>query len=120
MTASRAALGRHVFAIELHSPQGAAAEDGRAAEGSGRISIGDFTEAFRVPLGFWHESGYRRSWRRAFEVLNADPGATSCGNSLALGSLRRPTCHIFRLQARCRLICAIIHKLVPSANLMKW
>jgi hypothetical protein len=34
--------------------------------------IGDFTETFMVPLGFWNESDYRRSWRRAFEVLNAN------------------------------------------------
>jgi len=45
---------------------------------SGRIIIDDFTETFRAPLGFWGESDYRRSWRQAFEVLNADPHATSC------------------------------------------
>jgi CdiI N-terminal domain len=31
-----------------------------------------------VPLGCWDEADYRRSRRRAFAVLNADPHATSC------------------------------------------
>jgi CdiI N-terminal domain len=40
--------------------------------------IGDFTETFVVPLGFWGEADYRASWRRAFEVLEGDPCAVSC------------------------------------------
>jgi hypothetical protein len=67
-----------VFAIELQSQTEAGVGNGDSAEASGRIVIGDFTETFRIPLGFWEESDYRRSWRRAFEVLNADPHATSC------------------------------------------
>ena len=31
-----------------------------------------------VPLGFWDESDYRRSWRVAFEVLSASSHSTSC------------------------------------------
>ena len=31
-----------------------------------------------VPLGFWDKSDYRRSWRQAFEVLNANSHSTSC------------------------------------------
>jgi hypothetical protein len=67
-----------VFAIQLQSRQEADEESGGPAAASGRVIIGDFTETFRVPLGFWDESDYRRSWRRAFEVLNANPRATSC------------------------------------------
>jgi hypothetical protein len=67
-----------VFAIELQSWQEAGEGNGDSAVASGRIVIGDFTETFRIPLGFWDESDYRRSWRRAFEVLNANPHATSC------------------------------------------
>lgn len=67
-----------MFAIELHAQMEAGDGNGDSAEASGRIVIGDFTETFRVPLGFWEESDYRRSWRRAFEVLDADPHAKSC------------------------------------------
>jgi hypothetical protein len=64
-----------MFAIELQASPGA--RDGNAAA-SGTITIDDFSETFLVPLGFWDESDYRRSWRLAFEVLDADPHATSC------------------------------------------
>ena len=67
-----------MFAIELQSPQEAEEGNGDSATTSGRIVIGDFTETFRIPLGFWDESDYRRSWRRAFEVLTANPHTTSC------------------------------------------
>ncbi len=67
-----------MFAIQLQSPQGAVKENDGSGEASGRIIIGDFTETFRVPLGFWDESDYRRSWRQAFEVLSANPYSTSC------------------------------------------
>jgi hypothetical protein len=67
-----------VFAIELQAAPRAGEGMGRAAEASGRITIGDFTETFVVPLGFWDESDYRRSWRRAFEVLDDAADSTSC------------------------------------------
>lgn len=67
-----------MFAIELQSLGEAGAEDGGLSEASGRIIIEGFTETFRVPLGFWDESDYRRSWRQACEVLNASPHSTSC------------------------------------------
>jgi hypothetical protein len=67
-----------VFAIELQSRRETGEVNGGPAEASGRIVIGDFTETFTVPLGFWDESDYRRSWRQAFEVLNADPHSMSC------------------------------------------
>lgn len=67
-----------MFAIELQSQREDAEMDGGPAEAAGRIVIGDFTETFNVPLGFWDESDYRRSWRQAFEVLNANTHSTSC------------------------------------------
>ena len=67
-----------MFAIELQSQREAGEMNGGPAEASGRIVIGDFTETFNVPLGFWDESDYRRSWRQAFEVLNTNPHSTSC------------------------------------------
>jgi hypothetical protein len=68
-----------VFAIELQSRREVReGNGGDSGVASGRIIIDDFTETFRAPLGFWGESDYRRSWRQAFEVLNADPHATSC------------------------------------------
>jgi contact-dependent growth inhibition (CDI) system CdiI-like immunity protein len=67
-----------VFAIELQSQQEAGEMEGSSAEASGRIVIGEFTETFNVPLGFWGESDYHRSWLQAFEVLNANSHATSC------------------------------------------
>lgn len=67
-----------MFAIDLQSPREAVEENDGSAEASGRITIGDFTETFRVPLGFWGESDYRRNWRQAFEVLDANQHSTSC------------------------------------------
>lgn len=67
-----------MFAIELLSLRELGEGNGGSAEASGRIVIGDFTETFTVPLGFWDESDYRRSWRQAFEVLQADMNSTSC------------------------------------------
>jgi hypothetical protein len=67
-----------VFRIELQSEQEVGAGDAAPVEASGRIVIGDFAETFIAPLGFWDESDYCRSWRQAFEVLNANPRSTSC------------------------------------------
>jgi hypothetical protein len=67
-----------VFAIELRPQLETGEGNGTSGEVSGRIVIGKFVETFRVPLGFWGESDYLSSWRRAFEVLNADPHSTSC------------------------------------------
>jgi CdiI N-terminal domain len=67
-----------MFAIELQSSSGAGDGNDDGAEAFGTITIDDFSETFVVPLGFWGESDYRRSWRRAFEVLEADPRAVSC------------------------------------------
>lgn len=67
-----------MFSIELQGRRKAGEGNSGFAETSGRIVIGDFTEIFEVPLGFWDESDYRRSWRQAFQVLNANPRATSC------------------------------------------
>jgi hypothetical protein len=67
-----------LFAIELQSQRESFDMDSGPAEAPGRIVIGDFTETFNAPLGFWDESDYRRSWRQAFEVLNANPHSTSC------------------------------------------
>ncbi len=66
-----------MFSIELQENQ-EAGERGGDSEVSGKIVIGDFTETFRVPLGFWREADYRRNWRQAFDVLDAAPHATSC------------------------------------------
>src|SRR5262245_57160874 len=35
-------------------------------------------ETFRMPLGFWAESDYRRSWRQAFDVLEDGQSSKSC------------------------------------------
>ncbi|MGH3294143.1 MAG: hypothetical protein ACRDP7_20280 [Trebonia sp.] len=67
-----------MFAIELQSPRETGEEDDGSMEAFGSITIGDFMETFRVPLGFWEESDYRRSWRQAFEVLSANLHSTSC------------------------------------------
>lgn len=67
-----------MFAIELRSVPEAAEGNGGPAEAPGTIVIGGFAEAFRAPLGFWGASEYRRSWRRAFEVLDAGPRSVSC------------------------------------------
>jgi hypothetical protein len=64
--------------IELRPQQEGGAGGVVPATAAGRIVIGDFTEAFGIPLGFWSELDYRRSWRHAFEVLDGDPHATSC------------------------------------------
>jgi hypothetical protein len=68
----------NVFAIELRPQQEAREGNVGPANAVGRIVIRDFTETFRVPLGFWRESDYLRSWRHAFEVLDGDAHATSC------------------------------------------
>ena len=67
-----------MFSIELQPSQEVGEKSNRPTEASGRITISDFTETFTVPLGFWDESDYRRSWRQAFEVLNANSHSTSC------------------------------------------
>jgi hypothetical protein len=67
-----------VFAIELRSAREAGEGSGACAEASGTIVVGGFTETFAAPLGFWDESDYRRSWRRAFEALDAGPRSASC------------------------------------------
>jgi len=43
----------------------------------GRITLGDFSEEFVSPLGFWTADDYQRQWHEAAErVLNG--GAPSC------------------------------------------
>lgn len=67
-----------MFSIELlETPEGTD-QANEPTEAPGRIVIGDFTESFRVPLGFWRESDYRRSWQQAFEHLEVDRHAVSC------------------------------------------
>lgn len=67
-----------MFAIELESPTVSVDSAGAADRTVGRIVIGDFVEAFRVPLGFWGESDYRRSWQRAYGVLEGSSTSRSC------------------------------------------
>ena len=67
-----------MFAIELQSPPEAREQNDGSAEAYGRIIIGDFTETFRAPLGYWDESDYRHSWQQAFEALSTSSHATSC------------------------------------------
>lgn len=67
-----------MFAIEVQSRVEVGGEGDDSKGAFGRIVIGDFTETFVVPMGFWSEADYRASWRRAFEVLEGDPRAVSC------------------------------------------
>ncbi|MCX4756215.1 hypothetical protein [Kitasatospora purpeofusca] len=67
-----------MFAIELESQESSGDMTGSLTEAVGRIVIGDFVESFRVPLGFWSESDYRRSWHQAFDALKGDLNARSC------------------------------------------
>ena len=57
-----------MFAIELQPHREGADGGSGPAEASGRIVIGEFTETFKVPLGFWDVSDYRRSWRQAIHM----------------------------------------------------
>ncbi len=67
-----------MFAIQVQSRVEVGREVDDPTRAFGRIVIGDFTETFVVPLGFWGEADYRASWRRAFEVLEGAPRAVSC------------------------------------------
>lgn len=67
-----------MFSIEVESLGVSGDATGNSTEAAGRIVIGDFTETFRVSLGFWGESDYRRSWRQAFDVIKDDSHSRSC------------------------------------------
>ncbi|MEU9179133.1 hypothetical protein AB0C90_20170 [Streptomyces sp. NPDC048550] len=67
-----------MFAIEVESQEASGDMTGSLTEAVGRIVIGDFVETFRVPLGFWSESDYRRSWRQAFDALKDGLNSRSC------------------------------------------
>lgn len=45
---------------------------------SGRIMVGNFSESFQSPLGFWMPEDYRRNWYQAFCELGKSYDATSC------------------------------------------
>jgi hypothetical protein len=92
MFPSRTTLRSDVFAIELRSPQEAGRENGAPAEASGIIVIGDFTETFRAPLGFWEPSDYRDSWRRAFEVLDSAGAVSGRAAGASSARIRWPHC----------------------------
>ncbi|MFD8493315.1 hypothetical protein [Amycolatopsis sp. NPDC059657] len=42
------------------------------------MRIGDFSETFHAPLGYWTVSDYRRSWRQSILRLNTSDEVTSC------------------------------------------
>ena len=67
-----------MFAIEMLSPDASGNTVVSPTEAAGRIVIGDFTETFKVPLGFWSVVEYRRSWRQAFDVLKGAPQSSAC------------------------------------------
>lgn len=67
-----------MFAIDVASLEASADTGGSLAEAVGRIVIGDFTETFRMSLGFWNVAEYRQSWRQAFDVLNDDLHSSAC------------------------------------------
>lgn len=48
------------------------------SEAVGRITVGEFTETFRMDLSFWSTNDYRRSWRNALQALEDNRTATSC------------------------------------------
>jgi hypothetical protein len=66
------------FAIEVVDSD--ASEDAQRApsEAVGRITVGEFAETFHMDLSFWNVSDYRRSWKRALQVLAGDETAVSC------------------------------------------
>jgi hypothetical protein len=43
-----------------------------------RIVIGDFEETFPITLAFWALFDYRRSWRKAYDVIKEYPYSKSC------------------------------------------
>lgn len=67
-----------MFAIEVERDRVSGGKAGNPDEAVGRIRIGDFTETFRMDLGFWSESDYRHSWCRAFDVLEKGENSMSC------------------------------------------
>jgi hypothetical protein len=67
-----------MFAIEVEQ-SGSTADANDSANGAiGRITIGDFSETFEMPLGFWAVSDYRNSWCRAFALLEEGSDSASC------------------------------------------
>ncbi|WP_405055938.1 hypothetical protein OG474_24715 [Kribbella sp. NBC_01505] len=52
--------------------------DSSSIEAVGRITVGEFSETFRMSLRFWSVSDYRRSWRRGLRALVDDEHGTSC------------------------------------------
>ncbi len=42
------------------------------------ITVGDFTETFRMDLSFWNVDDYRRNWSRALLKLEEEEISTAC------------------------------------------
>ncbi|MEU0649506.1 hypothetical protein [Streptomyces umbrinus] len=66
------------FAIEVVDSAASDDVQGASSEAVGRITVGEFAETFRMDLSFWSVSEYRRSWKRALQVLAGDEAASSC------------------------------------------
>ncbi|MET7714369.1 hypothetical protein [Streptomyces sp. NPDC005407] len=66
------------FAIEVVYSGASEGAQGASSEAVGRITVGEFAETFRMDLSFWSVSDYRRSWKRALQVLADDETAISC------------------------------------------
>ncbi|MFI9049632.1 hypothetical protein [Streptomyces sp. NPDC053427] len=77
MTQTSTTSSHNVFAIEV-TPD--VANERRVApyETVGRITVGEFSEEFRMNLSYWGVPDYRRQWICALERLEDGPSAVSC------------------------------------------
>jgi hypothetical protein len=66
------------FSIEVipHPPSEPLSPQG--PEARGRITVGAFSETFRMDLSFWGVHEYRRSWSRALKRLDNQESIDSC------------------------------------------
>ncbi|MDX3662796.1 hypothetical protein PV646_36315 [Streptomyces sp. ID05-26A] len=51
---------------------------GNAVEGTGRITIAEFSETFPMSFEHWSPDDYRSSWRESFAVLEGGQSGISC------------------------------------------
>lgn len=66
------------FSIEIAGSERLEAQSSSSSEVSGRITVGEFSETFRMDLSFWSVDEYRRSWSRALNRLFSEESVDSC------------------------------------------